>query len=148
MESVLEIVRIKQVVKKRKASHLLQAIRSPQDAAEIIRREIGDEDREVFLVLVLNVKNEVIAIHRCHVGSLNASLVHPREVMKAAILNNGMSIIVAHNHPSGNCQQSPEDIEVTKRLADAGKLMGIELLDSIIVSGGLQFVSLRDKGFF
>lgn len=147
MESVLEIVRIKQVTKKRTASYLLETIRSPKDAARIVAKEIGDEDREVFLVLVLNVKNEVVAMHRCHVGSLNASIVHPREVMKAAILNNGASIIISHNHPSGNPSQSREDEEVTERLVRAGELMGIEILDHIIVGDGEEFISLKEKGF-
>ena len=100
MESVVEIVSIKQVVKKRTAKHLLGPIRSPEDAALILMKEIGSEDREVFMSLVLNTKNDVIAIHRCHVGSLNSSIVHPREVFKSALLNNGASIIVGHNHPS------------------------------------------------
>lgn len=148
MESVLEIVRIKQVVKKRTASYLLKTIRSPQDAADIVMKEIGDDDREILLVLVLNTKAEVIAIHRCHVGSLNSSIVHPREVMKAAILNNGSSIIISHNHPSGNPKESPEDIAVTNRLIEAGNIMGIELLDHIIVGDTQtqQFVSFKEKG--
>lgn len=146
MDSVLEIVRIKQVVKKRKAGYLLESIKSPEDAAKMAMKEIGDEDREVFLVFVLNVKMQVIAIHRCHVGSLSASVVHPREVMKAAILNNGSSIVVFHNHPSMVTTPSSEDIEVTKRLVEVGHIMGIELLDHIII-GGTSYLSLKEKGY-
>jgi DNA repair protein RadC len=145
MESVIEIVRIKQEIKKRKASHLLTTIRSPEDAGNLLKKEIGDEDREVFYILCLNTKNEVIAVHRCHVGSINASIVHPREVMKAAILNNSTSIIVGHNHPSNNSQPSREDIQVTERLVEAGKILGIEVLDHVIV-GRNQFTSLKEKG--
>ena len=145
MEKVLEVVRIKQMVIERE-EYLKNSIKSPKDAAKLVMNEIGDEDREVFMVLVLNVKNQVNAIYRCHVGSINASIVHPREVMKVAILNNGASIIVGHNHPSQNLEASPEDIEVTKRLVEAGQLMGIELLDHVIVSEN-NFNSLKEKGY-
>ncbi|MEU2237709.1 JAB domain-containing protein, partial [Streptomyces vietnamensis] len=100
LEMVQEIVRIKQVVTEGEIAR--KVITSPDVAAAIATEYIGDEDREVFLVMVLNTKNEVNAVHRCHVGSINASIVHPREVFKAAILNNGTSIVVAHNHPSYN----------------------------------------------
>ena len=80
-------------------------------------------------------------------GSINASIVHPREVMKCAILNNAAAIIVSHQHPSGNPAPSQEDIEVTKRLAEAGKLIGIEVLDHVIVSYTGKYVSLKEKGY-
>ncbi|MED5052580.1 JAB domain-containing protein [Anoxybacillus rupiensis] len=145
LEAVYEIVSIKQVIKKRKAKHLLQLITSPEIAAAVARKEIGNEDREVFLVIVLNTKNEIAAIHRCHVGSLNASVVHPREVFKAAILNNGSSIIVAHNHPSQNTTPSREDLEVTKRLVTVGQMIGIEVLDHLVVSENSYF-SFKENG--
>ena len=100
LEKIKEIVRIKQSVIKGDIDRF--RIASPVDAVKVVTKFIGDEDREVLLVLVLSTKNQVNAIHRCHVGSLNASVVHPREVMKAAILNNGASVIIAHNHPSCN----------------------------------------------
>lgn len=100
LEKIFEVVRIKQVTAETDA--VREVIRSPENAAAVATKYIGDEDREVFLVLVLNTKNEVIAVHRCHIGSINASVVHPREVFKSAILNNGACIIVAHNHPSYN----------------------------------------------
>lgn len=144
-ETVKEIVRIKQVIKKGDTPRT--RITSPNDAAKVATKYIGDEDREVLLVLVLNTKNVINAIHRCHVGSLNASIVHPREVMKVAIRNNGASIIIAHNHPSYDPQESKEDIEVTMRIAEAGRILGIELLDSLIVSNDEKiFTSLKEKG--
>lgn len=94
MEKIFEIVKIKQVVVEREECRF--KITSPDDAADFIRACIGEDDREVFLVVCLNTKNEVIACHRAHVGSLNASIVHPREVFKSAILNNSAAIIVAH----------------------------------------------------
>lgn len=84
--------------------------------------------------MCLNTKNNVIVVHRCHVGSLNASLVHPRDVFKSAILNNAASVIVAHQHPSGDITPSMEDINVTRRLVEAGTLLGIEVLDHLVVS--------------
>lgn len=148
LETVVEITRIKQEIKEVEESYLNflpKRIRSSSDAINFVKALIGDEDREIFLVLCLNIKNEIAAVHRCHTGSLNSSIVHPREVFKAAILNNSGTIIVAHNHPSGDCQYSPEDIMVSKRLMEAGEIIGIEVLDSLIVSHK-DGVSLREKG--
>lgn len=97
METILEIVRIEQVIREAEEA-VNYIIRSPEDGARIASRFIGRDDREVFFVMCLNTKNNVVAVHRCHVGSLNASLVHPREVFKSAILNNAASVIVAHQH--------------------------------------------------
>lgn len=100
MEKIYEIVQIKQVVMESELEK--DYIRNPEDGAEIAYNFIGEDDREVFLVMCLNTKNKVIAVHRCHIGSLNASIVSPREVFKSAILNNSGAIIVAHQHPSGD----------------------------------------------
>lgn len=118
-------------------------IHNPEDARELATAQIANEDREVFLVMMLNTKNHVVGLHRAHVGSLNASVVHPRDVLKCAILNNAASLIVSHQHPSGDPTPSMEDIEVTKRLAEAGKIIGIEVLDHLIVSHTGKYVSLR-----
>nr|WP_041265050.1 JAB domain-containing protein [Geobacillus thermodenitrificans] len=98
--------------------------------------------------MCLNTKNEVVAVHRCHIGSLNASIVHPREVFKAAILNNAASIIVAHQHPSGDVTPSKEDVEMTKRLAEAGRILGIEVLDHLVINYKAEYTSLKERGFF
>lgn len=97
--------------------------------------------------MCLNTKNNVVAVHRCHVGSLNSSIVHPREVFKSAILNNAASVIVAHQHPSGDIKPSMEDINVTKRLVEAGKLLGIEVLDHLVVNSDKSFTSLKERGY-
>lgn len=145
MDKVMEIVRIKQ---EKMESEFSCIIRHPDNVAELATKFIGDEDREVFLVICLNVKNNVVAVHRAHIGSLNASIVHAREVFKSAILNNSASIIVAHNHPSGNVEPSREDINVTKRLHEAGKILGIDLLDSLIVSDNMHnYYSLKERGY-
>ena len=146
METIYEIVRIKQVVRE---VENVKSMRSPQDVSRFAYDLIGEEDREVFLVMCLNTKNEVIAVHRAHVGSINASIVHPREVLKSAILNNAASIIVSHNHPSGNPSPSVEDLDVTERLAKACEIVGIDLLDHLIVTPNeYKYVSLKEKGYF
>ncbi|WP_394185106.1 RadC family protein [Metabacillus halosaccharovorans] len=122
-----------------------RSIRSPQDAYDLLKSFLEDKDREHFIVVSLDTKNQPVSINICHIGSLNASIVSLREVMKSAILSSAASIMVAHNHPSGETTESREDVEVTKRLAEAGKLMGIELLDHIIIGDG-KYNSLKEKG--
>ena len=105
-EKIIEITRIKQEIKEIEESYksyLPEKITHAADAIKFVQALIGDEDREVFLVICLNAKNQIIMVHRCHTGSLGASIVNPREVFKTAIMNNAHSIIVAHNHPSGYC---------------------------------------------
>lgn len=131
----------------REASSLLypgRKIRKPQDAAELFRQFIGECDREAFCILCLSTKNEPTAIHLVSTGTLNASLVHPRETFKLAILTNSASIIACHNHPSGEADPSPEDVELTKRLRDSGRLLGIDFLDHIILGHG-DFISMKEK---
>lgn len=133
MEKVFEIVKIKQELLEKEGEHY--TIRSPYDAVDLFTQEIGEEDREVLMVAMLNAKNDVIALHRCHVGDINSSIVNPREIFKGAILNNAAStIIISHNHPSGSPEASPQDAEVTKKIAQAGRILGIELLDHVIVT--------------
>jgi DNA repair protein RadC len=100
----------------------------------------------VFFVMCLNTKNRVVAVHRCHVGGLNASIVMPREVFKSAILNNSASIIVSHQHPSQDVTPSREDVNVTKRLVEAGKILGIDVLDHLIVNANADYYSMKEKG--
>lgn len=149
MEIIFEVIRIKQEIKELKGDYDLLAntqIKSPNDGIHFASQLIGDEDREIFLVFVLNTKNEIIAVHRCHIGSINATIVSPREVFKSAILNNGASIIIAHNHPSFTLNPSDEDLEVTERLVESGKILGIQLLDHLIVNNKTG-ISLREKGY-
>ena len=145
MSKVYEVVKIKQVIKE-VAEEEKFIIRCPQDGANVAAEFIGDEDREVFFILCMNTKNHVVAVHRCHVGGLNASLVVPREVFKSAILNNSASIILSHQHPSQDVTPSREDIEVTRRLVECGRLLGIEVLDHLIVNAKADFYSMKEKG--
>lgn len=111
----------------------------------IIGRELGQADREHFIVLHLNVKNRLLAKETISIGSLSANIVHPREVFRGAVMHGSAAIILAHNHPSGDTTPSREDKELTSRLCAAGELLGIRVLDHIIV-GGSWYLSLADKG--
>ena len=102
-------------------------------------------DREHFVVLALDARNRPIGCNTVSVGSLSASIVHPREVFKFAILANASSIILAHNHPSGDVSPSQDDTELTRRIVEAGTLMGIDVLDHLIVGNG-DFLSMKERG--
>lgn len=123
-----------------------RSVKSSEDAYKLVKRFLVEADREYFLVACLDTKNQPTAINVCHIGSLNSSIVHPREVFKSAILSNSASVIVAHNHPSSDPTPSREDIEVTKRLVEAGKIIGIDVIDHIIV-GDETYTSLKEKGY-
>lgn len=141
----VNIVQVK-LVREKSILYKERKIRSAQDAYHLIYDYLGEVDREHFIVLCLDVKNQPTCIQTVHIGSLNSSIVHPREVLKPALLSNAASIIVAHNHPSGNSTPSPEDIDVTKRLEEACVIMGINLLDHIIVCTS-DYYSLKEKGY-
>lgn len=122
-------------------------IRSPRDVYTLLSPSLRDERREHFVVLLLDTRNGVMRHRTVSVGDLSSSIVHPREVFTEAIRHGAASLIVAHNHPSGDPVPSPEDAAVTKRLAEAGQLLGIELLDHIVLGDG-RFVSLKERGLF
>lgn len=120
-------------------------IRSPKDVFDIMRFTVGHLMHEEFWILPLNTKNHVICKERISVGSLNAAIVHPREVYRSLIQRAAASYIAVHNHPSSDCTSSPEDVQLTKRLAEAGEILGIELLDHVIVSID-SYCSLKERG--
>ena len=120
----------------------------PQTVADLVTKYVGLPDREMFIVLAVNVRNKITGIHTVSVGSLDTSIVHPREVFKFAILANASSIIVAHNHPSGDTTPSSDDIELTKRLKQASEILAIDLLDHIVLGHDGQYLSFRDRGLF
>ena len=126
---------------------LPKKIDSPDQAYKAITeiKNVQEEAQEVFGILILNTKNKIVAVHEISRGALNSSVVHPREVFKPAVLHNAASIICFHNHPSGDPEPSREDIEITKRLVEAGKILGIEVLDHIIVSDE-GYTSLKGRG--
>ncbi len=122
-----------------------QQVQSPAKACDILRSFIGESDREHFVVLLLDTRNRAIGINTVSIGHLNANVVHPREVMKPAILSSAAGIILCHNHPSGDPDPSREDLAITTCLKQAGELLGIAVLDHIVLGEG-RFVSLKERG--
>jgi len=122
-----------------------KTILKPQDAFEISSEYYGNRDREMFSVMMLNTKNKIIGINTVSVGSLSASIVHPREVFKPCILSNAASVILLHNHPSGDPTPSQNDLEITRKLHDVGYILGVNIRDHIIL-GDEVFFSFREKG--
>lgn len=120
-------------------------IKKPQDVVKAIRARIQDKAKEHFKLILLNTRNKIIGISTVSIGTLNTSLVHPREIFKEAIIHNAASVVLAHNHPSGDTEPSENDLTITKRLVEAGKILGIEVLDHIIVTKN-SFFSFKEKG--
>ena len=116
-----------------------RTLSTPAASAAALAALLQDEPGEVFAILCLSTKHRVIAYHEVSRGTLDATLVHPREVFKAALLSNAASIILTHNHPSGDPTPSPDDHQLTRRLVDAGRLIGVEVLDHIIVGDGRYY---------
>ncbi len=121
-------------------------IRTPDDIANYLMQEMRFLPQEHFVVLFLNSKNQIIHKQSIFIGSLNRSIVHPREIFREAVRRMAANVVCAHNHPSGDPTPSSEDIDVTQRLVECGRIMGIEILDHIII-GENKFVSLREEGY-
>jgi len=145
-------IKAQQIIAMLKLSHVITQpvtqpdyIRSPADAYYLLEHEMRNIKQEHFACLFLNTKNGIIGKETITIGTLNASLVHPREVFRPAIKRACASIICAHNHPSGNPEPSLEDITITKRLVEAGQIIGIDVLDHIII-GSHSYVSLKECG--
>ncbi len=122
-------------------------IKDPEAVVKAIRASIKDKAKEHFKLILLNPRNKIIGISTISVGTLNASLVHPREVFKDAIVHSAASVVLAHNHPSGDPEPSEDDLTITKRLTESGKILGIEVLDHIVVVKN-GFFSFKEKGLF
>lgn len=146
IKTVMEVIKVKQIIIERPIEYQLK-ITSTAIAAQIGMAEIGDEAQEILLLVVLNSQNRINAIHRVFQGGLNSCVTQSREIFRSAILNNGARILLFHNHPSGDVEPSPADIYFTKKISEAGELLGIEVLDHIIVSDS-NWLSLRDVDIF
>ena len=120
-------------------------VNSPQDAAQLVLRELSLADKEHFMIIMLNTKHKVIAKKVVSIGHLNASLVHPREMFKEAIRRSSAALILVHNHPSGDLTPSREDLATTQRLYEGGKILGIDVIDHIII-GDNRYFSCREQG--
>ena len=120
-------------------------VKNPFDVAEVVRKFIGNADREMFVALHLATDNQINSIHVISMGSLNQSVIHPRECFKAALLSNAQSIVFAHNHPSGNLIPSADDKQITAKLNQCGELLGIKVLDHLIVNDEAFFSFSENK---
>lgn len=129
----------------RRAADSRQVISTPEQVAELMHPMVAGLDREHFWSIMLNTKNHVTRVSEISVGSLNASIVHPRELFKEAVKVSAASVIVVHNHPSGDTTPSGADIQLTRRLMKAGDVLGVEVLDHVILAGQ-EHASLRDLG--
>ena len=124
-----------------------EVIRQPKEAARVFR-EMMDERREAFLAIFLDTRHRSLTSpYVISVGSVNASMVHPREVFRPAIEVGAAAIIIAHNHPSGSVSPSADDLELTDRLSKAGDILGIAVLDHLVISQGEEFLSIREYGW-
>ncbi len=124
-----------------------EVVKTPEDVVAQVRSRLKSKKKEYFLALLLDTRNQLIRVAEISVGSLDSSIVHPREVFKEAISASAASVIFAHNHPSGDPEASEDDISLTKRLADAGEIMGIDVLDHVII-GDRKYLSLKREGMF
>ena len=124
-----------------------EVVKTPEDVVAQVRSRLKSKKKEYFLALLLDTRNQLIRVAEVSVGSLDSSIVHPREVFKEAISASAASVIFAHNHPSGDPEASEDDIILTKRLAEAGEIMGIDVLDHVII-GDRKYLSLKREGLF
>ena len=122
-------------------------VKTPEDVASLVRGRLRGKKKEHFLALLLDTRNQLIKVAEISIGSLDASIVHPREVYKEAISASAASVIFVHNHPSGDPTASEDDIKLTRRLAEAGEIVGIDVLDHIII-GDREYLSLKREGLF
>lgn len=120
-------------------------VKTPENVVDVVKGRLKDKKREHFLVISLDIRSRLIKLSEISVGSLDTSIVHPREAFKEAISASAASVVFAHNHPSGDPTASEDDIKLTKRLVEAGELMGIEVLDHIII-GDRSYLSLKREG--
>ena len=122
----------------------MPTINCPQDAYSLLGPEMSALAQEQLRVLLLNTRNLVMAQRIVYQGNVNSSIIRPAEVFRAAIIDSAPSIVIAHNHPSGDPTPSPEDVKITRELVEGGKLLGIDLLDHIVI-GGDRFISLKER---
>ena len=143
-ENSIDVVNVRLV--KEPSIYAADPIKTPEDVLSAVANELKQYDREVFAIINLKTSGQIINLNICSVGTLNSSLISPREVFKSSILSNAAAFIAVHNHPSGRAVPSGEDNTVTARIAEAGKLLGIALSDHIII-GDRTYFSYREAGY-
>ena len=142
----LDVVAVR-LIKERKMKNIFSCVETSRDAAVIFHEFLADMDREVMALLTLDSAKHPINVSIVSIGTLNNTLVHPREIFKAAILSNASDIIIAHNHPSGDLLPSKYDTEITERLMEVGKILGIHVVDHIIVGENNQYYSFSENDY-
>lgn len=144
-ENRINVVNVRLV--KEPSIYSADPIRTPEDVLRAVADELKTYDREVFAIINLKTNGQIINLNICSVGTLNASLISPREVFKSSILSNAAGFIAIHNHPSGSITPSAEDKEVTERLMACGEFLDIKMLDHIIVAGETgDMLSMKSEG--
>src|SRR6056297_595168 len=148
MKTIINRLGLRLVKESSGSYDLVTHITRPIEAVYILNdvSELNIRAEEVFVIITLDNANRLTGLFEVSVGSLNSSIVNPREVYKRAILNNAQSIVMAHNHPSGVLEPSKEDIDITKKLVAVGELLGIEVFDHIIVGKDDDYISFRREG--
>lgn len=139
----INIVSVK-LVREKGSFYGARTVRNPEELASIVKKFLDNTDREVFLAINFSTANTINSIHIVSIGSLDKTIVHPREVFKAAILSNSSSIALAHNHPSGSLNPSPEDILITKKLVQCGEILDIKVVDHLIIADD-QHLSFAER---
>lgn len=140
----VDIVSLK-LVKESSVLYETRKISNPYDAYRLVKSFLVDSDREKFVVVCLDTKNQPVSIEIVSIGTVNSAMVHPREVFKVAVLSNASKIICFHNHPSGSTNFSKEDEVITERLQKCGEILGIELVDHIIVGDDDKYFSFKEN---
>lgn len=143
-EFELKVVRVRLV--EEPPFYSKQKLSSPQAVLDVVGEELESYDRELFCILNMDAKMRAVNLNIVSMGTLNHSLVHPREIFKSSILSNALGIILIHNHPSGDCTPSQTDMDVTKRLEESGEILGIPVIDHIIVGERAKLFSFYDNG--
>ncbi len=144
-ENKINVVNVRLV--KEPSLYSAEPIKTPEDVLNAVANELKQYDREVFAIINLKTNGQIINLNICSVGTLSASLISPREVLKSSILSNAAAFIAIHNHPSGNMTPSAEDKEVTERLMACGEFLDIKMLDHIIVAGETgEMLSMKSEG--
>lgn len=140
----VDIVSLK-LVKESSILYETRKISNPYDAYRLAKKFLADTDREKFVVVCLDTKNQPVSIEVVSIGTVNSAMVHPREVFKVAVLTNASKIICFHNHPSGNTNFSNEDEGITKKLHKCGEILGIELIDHIVIGDDGKYFSFKEN---
>ena len=144
-ENSIDVVNVRLV--KEPSIYAADPIKTPEDVLSAVANELKQYDREVFAIINLKTSGQIINLNICSVGTLNSSLISPREVFKSSILSNAAAFIAIHNHPSGNCHPSEEDRTTTERLMKCGEILDIRMLDHIIVAGETgEILSMKKEG--